>query len=95
MSTVLTRAQLYELVWSEPLRTLSKQFGISDVAFAKRCTAANVPVPGRGYWAKKEAGKRVLQPALPPRGLGQHDVLELGRGASYSQQEDEEEVGRL
>jgi hypothetical protein len=71
---------------------LSKQFGISDVAFAKRCTAANVPVLGRGYWAKKEAGKRVLQPTLPPRGLGQSDELELDRGADYSQQQDEEEL---
>ena len=55
MSTRLTRAELYQFVWSEPLRKLSKRFGISDVALAKRCRAANIPLPGLGYWTKKEA----------------------------------------
>lgn len=58
MSTRLTRAELYQLVWSEPLCKLSKRFGISDVALAKRSRAANIPLPGLGYWAKKEAGSR-------------------------------------
>ena len=74
----LTRGELYQLVWSEPLRTLAKRFGISDVALAKRCRGANIPLPGLGYWAKKEAGKAVFQAALRPRGLGQSDFLELG-----------------
>lgn len=78
MSTRLTRAELYQLVWSEPLRKLSKRFGISDVALAKRCRAANIPLPGLGYWAKKEAGKPVFQAALPQRGLGQSDFIEFG-----------------
>ena len=73
-----TREELYRLVWSEPLRTLAKRFGISDVALAKRCRAANIPLPGLGYWAKKEAGKKVFQPALPQRGLGQSDSLDIG-----------------
>ena len=33
----LTRQSLYELVWSKPMTTLAKEFGISDVALAKRC----------------------------------------------------------
>ncbi len=78
------RAELYQLVWSEPLRTLSKRFGISDVALAKRCRAANIPLPGIGYWAKKAAGKPVFQPAVPQRGLGQSDFLETGADAATS-----------
>jgi hypothetical protein len=74
----LTRGELYQLVWSEPLRTLCRRFGMSDVALAKRCRAANIPLPGLGYWAKKEAGKKVFQPELPPRGLGQSDFLDIG-----------------
>ena len=74
----LTRGELYQLAWSEPLRTLAKRFGISDVALAKRCRGANIPLPGLGFWAKKEAGKAVFQAALPERGLGQSDFLQFG-----------------
>ena len=41
----LTRQKLYEMVWSEPMISLAKSFGISDVALAKRCRAVNVPIP--------------------------------------------------
>lgn len=34
----LARSKLYELVWSKPVSELSKEFGISDVALAKRCS---------------------------------------------------------
>ena len=50
MSFVLTRDQLYDLVWSEPMQRLVKQIGISDVAIAKHCRKLGVPVPERGYW---------------------------------------------
>lgn len=47
MPFTLTRAQLYQLVWSEPMRTLAKHIGISDVAVAKHCRKSGVePVPG-------------------------------------------------
>jgi hypothetical protein len=35
MPFTLTRKQLYDLVWSEPLQRLGKQIGISDVELAK------------------------------------------------------------
>jgi hypothetical protein len=53
------RADLYEKVWSEPTRTVAKHYGVSDVWLAKVCKALRVPVPRRGYWAKKNAGKPV------------------------------------
>jgi hypothetical protein len=31
----LPRSQLYELVWSKPVRDVVKDFGMSDVALAK------------------------------------------------------------
>ena len=55
----VTRAQLYDLVWQAPLRTLAQRFGISDVGLAKTCRRMRIPLPGRGHWAKKAAGKRV------------------------------------
>ena len=59
----LTRQALYELVWSKPMSELAKDFNISDVGLAKRCRAVDVPIPYRGYWARKVAGQ--TPPKLP------------------------------
>lgn len=61
----MIREELYALVWSQPMRTVAKSMGISDVALAKQCKKANIPVPPRGWWAKKEAGKPVKVQPLP------------------------------
>ena len=52
----LSREELYELVWSEPLLTLSKRFGLSDNGLRKRCKSLNVPTPPRGYWERRRRG---------------------------------------
>jgi hypothetical protein len=63
------REDLYEKVWSQPMRILAKEYGISDVGLAKVCRKLEVPVPGRGYWAKKAAGRVVpKKPILRPLG---------------------------
>ncbi len=59
----LTRQSLYDLVWSRPMSGLAKDFGISDVALAKRCRVVDVPIPYRGYWARVAAGQ--TPPKLP------------------------------
>jgi hypothetical protein len=58
---ILTRQELYDLVWSTPMSKLAENFGISDVGLSKICDRHRVPAPPRGYWAKKEAGKPVKQ----------------------------------
>jgi len=63
MTAPKTRLELYELVWAAPMRTTARQFGISDVALAKACRRANIPVPERGYWTKLQAGQQ------PPRAV--------------------------
>lgn len=73
----LTREQLYELVWSEPMSRLRNAIGISDVAIAKHCRKAGVPIPERGYWNKLHAGKKVAQTALPPRDLATVNDIEM------------------
>jgi hypothetical protein len=68
-SVRLSREELYTLVWSAPMRTVAKQFDISDVGLTKHCRKLSIPVPGRGYWAKKAANKPVRQiplTKLPP-----------------------------
>lgn len=61
-----TRQELYDLVWSTPASRLAQDFGVSDVAVAKRCKRLGVPRPFRGYWAKVEAGKKPRKSPLPP-----------------------------
>jgi hypothetical protein len=61
----LTREQLYEMVWSQPVWSLAKKWGVSDVGLAKVCKRHNIPRPSLGYWAKRQAGIKVQQKPLP------------------------------
>ncbi len=79
-----TRQELYELVWSEPMVQLAKKFRLSDVGLSKACRRIAIPVPERGYWAKRQAGKQTLQKPLPLRGPGMHDEVDVGGGNSWS-----------
>jgi Ankyrin repeats (many copies) len=65
--TQYNRAELYEKVWSEPMSILAKRYNVSDVYLARVCRVLRVPLPSRGYWAKKAAGKATKKrPPLPP-----------------------------
>jgi hypothetical protein len=64
-STTLTRDALFAAVWKTPMTRLARDFGISDVALAKICKKLDVPIPGRGHWARVAAGQRVRVPRLP------------------------------
>lgn len=57
MPQEVTREDLFTQVWERPKTQVSADYGISDVAMEKICDKHRIPVPGRGYWAKKEAGK--------------------------------------
>ena len=61
------------------MQRLSKEFGLSDVGLAKTCRRYAIPVPPRGYWAKRQAGHKMRQTPLPanaPAGYG--DRIEIG-----------------
>src|SRR4029450_4509887 len=62
----LTRKELYDKVWSQPVHTLAKEYGISDVGLKKICKRRDIPTPGLGYWAKVAHGKTVRRTPLPP-----------------------------
>lgn len=59
-----SRQEMYDLVWSVPIQKLAERFGLSDRGLAKTCLRHQVPVPGRGYWAKIDAGRPVLRTPL-------------------------------
>jgi hypothetical protein len=60
----LTREQLYELVWKEPMLRVGERLGVSSSYMARVCTDLRVPRPPRGYWAQLEFGK--TPPGRPP-----------------------------
>lgn len=65
MEKTFSRQELYDLVWTEPLLTLSKKFDISDVGLRKTCQRHDIPLPKVGHWQKVRAGKKNNRPALP------------------------------
>jgi hypothetical protein len=70
MPIELSREDLYERVWTEPIQKLSKEYGLSDVGLAKTCRRHNIPIPPLGYWAKKRAGHPVTKDSLPQATTG-------------------------
>jgi hypothetical protein len=82
MAKEFTRQELYDLVWSKPISKLAPEIGVSGVAIAKACDRADIPVPPRGYWARKAFGKSVVRATLPVRPPGMRDQVRIG-GHSY------------
>ena len=66
MTKLWDRDSLYREVWVEPLTTVAIRYGVSGNAIAKVCKKLRIPLPGRGYWAKKAHGYSVQQISLPP-----------------------------
>jgi hypothetical protein len=70
----LTRQSLYELVWSTPMSSLAHDFGISDVALAKRCRAVDVP-----RYASHPASRRTGR-TFPGAAFGRSDEIAISSG---------------
>jgi hypothetical protein len=77
------RDDLYRLVWTSPVSEIAARLGVSDVALAKLCRRAEIPVPGRGYWQRTEAGQAVEPTPLGEASTGLPELLRI-RGAKPS-----------
>ena len=55
----ITRKELYDLVWAEPMTLVCKRFGLTDNGLRKHCKSMNIPTPPIGYWSKLKHGKKV------------------------------------
>ncbi|WLE00436.1 hypothetical protein PX860_26415 (plasmid) [Agrobacterium leguminum] len=73
----LTRARLYNLVWTKPLRTIAQEYSLDPIHLAKACDAYDVARPPAGYWQKMEHGKSVQRPPLSNETFGPEDIPEL------------------
>lgn len=75
----LDRPALFDRVWTVPVDSLAKEWGMSGRGLAKACHRLRIPVPPRGCCAKMTAGQRVRRPKLPilPPGQGEEIVIRL------------------
>src|SRR3954466_2560489 len=78
MSVTLTRQELYDRVWTEPVEKLAKEYGLSDVGLGKACRRHDIPVPPRSYWARRAAGQKLPRPPMPPAKDGGDSVTLCG-----------------
>ena len=73
----LSRKELYDPVWSEPMKNLCVRFGISDVALRKTCARAAIPkcppgliddiaIRGGGNYRYQAWSDQDLMAPLPP-----------------------------
>jgi hypothetical protein len=53
----ITRKQLYDLIWSKPLTKVQLEMGLTYNQIKNICNEKKIPLPGSGFWVKKEFGK--------------------------------------
>jgi hypothetical protein len=79
MAKRFSRREMFDLVWSMPMRTLAAKVGLSDVGLKKAVVSAGLPVPPQSHWNRVLAGgPTALKPELPPRGFGASDEIRIG-----------------
>ena len=61
----ISRHELYEQVWTTPMRLLAPRYGLSDVGLAKICKKHNIPRPWLGYWTQVKHGVAIGPDKLP------------------------------
>jgi hypothetical protein len=77
----LTRKELYDLVWSEPLSRLAKRYKISDNGLRKICKRMNIPLPEMGHWQKIQYNKKVTIAKLPEKYDGKDEIIFHEKGS--------------
>lgn len=92
MEHQFSRKEFFDLMWSKPIKDIAPTFEMSDVGLAKICRANGIPLPGRGYWAKLQAGKAVPAAQLPPRGLGMSETIRVGHDRWQERDETDERL---
>ena len=84
----LTRQELYDEVWEQPMTKLAPTYGLSDIGLAKVCRKHDIPRPPIGYWAKVAHGKTIKRPELPD--LDDESLVEITLFRESFDREDED-----
>lgn len=78
MRHVLSRQQLYDMIWERAVSKVAPELGISDVALRKHCVKHAIPLPDATYWGRRHAGRPVERKRLgpAPEGIGDRIVID-------------------
>ncbi|CVI61393.1 MULTISPECIES: hypothetical protein [Agrobacterium] len=71
---MITREELYELVWSKSVSAAAKQFDVSYTLMARVCRRMDVPRPPLGYPSLVKVGRAPPRPPLPAWRFGTPQV---------------------
>lgn len=65
MKNKLTRIELYNLIWNEPISKLSIRIGRDRTDIKKACADYNIPIPMNGHWSRIRFNKPIQKIPLP------------------------------
>lgn len=72
-----TRQELYDRIWSKPMSHLVAELGTTTEILSTLLRRADIPAPPSGHWMRKEFGKPIHQPPLPPTPPGFSEPIVL------------------
>jgi hypothetical protein len=81
---VLSRKELYDLVWSQPMAVLLQKYEIKNSKLRKLLSEISIPIPEMGYWQKIQYGKPIEIKELPNDYSGRNEVSFTIRGNPLS-----------
>jgi hypothetical protein len=71
---ILNRNQIYELIWSNSITKLAKEYNLSGSRMRSICKKLNIPLPYAGCWQSIKFGKSVRKVKLPTSLTGNEEV---------------------
>ena len=71
---VLSRRELYDLVWSKPIASILQMYELKNSELKKILSEMSIPLPEMGYWQKIQYGKTVEIKKLPIDYSGRKEV---------------------
>ena len=71
---IISREELYDQVWSKPLKVIAKKYHTTDYALRIICKKYQIPLPKSGHWMKIQFGKPVDVELLDENYDGPNDV---------------------
>ena len=72
---LISKGELLELVWQEPITTLARRFKLSPNGLAKICDRLDIDRPPKGYWSSRTR-EQLLPPTLSPDEAS--EMVEIG-----------------
>lgn len=94
---VMSREQLYDLVWAKPMSDIAREHGVRDQHIARACDMFDIARPPAGYWQKISHGKVCARSDLSARrfapgavvtikSVGQRMAYEIGKAKTHATQ---------